>query len=565
MSTPSAPTYIIGHRNPDADAVCSAIAYAAFKSATGIEGCAAARCGNTNARIDAILNRLGLPLPVFVSDITPRIRDIMVADYIKASPDFTCAECLELIDAYDLRTLPVVNEAQQLSGFVSVFQLGDYFVPKITDPRAMRKVNTSINSVVRALKANVLFLRDGDNVEDMFVKIGAMDIRSFAKYTEVDAIPSDRTIVIVGDRWDIQQKSIQMGVRLVVVTGGLAVEDEVLDRAKKEGVSIVVSPFDSATTAWIIRAASSIDKMIDRSFLSFGPDERLIDIRRKVISNPSLAFAVTDDNGRLVGIFSKSNLLQPTKKNLILVDHNETVQAVPGADEANILEVIDHHRLGSFNTQQPILFINEPVGSTCTIIAGLFERQGLTPSPEIAGVMMGGIISDTLNLNSPTSTEKDSRLLAWLERASGISAGEFADLIFKSGSVVLSSSPKEVVRADYKPYEEENVRFSVSQVEELGFTNFRNKQDEISDALENIRKEERLYFAALLVTDINTQNSLLLIKGAPEFIERIGFQHAESGDTFEMPGIVSRKKQLLPFLTSILRSLNVDGALVSNR
>jgi manganese-dependent inorganic pyrophosphatase len=429
----------------------------------------------------------------------------------------------------------------------------------------MRKVNTSINSVVRALKANVLFLRDGDNVEDMFVKIGAMDIRSFAKYTEVDAIPSDRTIVIVGDRWDIQQKSIQMGVRLVVVTGGLAVEDEVLDRAKKEGVSIVVSPFDSATTAWIIRAASSIDKMIDRSFLSFGPDERLIDIRRKVISNPSLAFAVTDDNGRLVGIFSKSNLLQPTKKNLILVDHNETVQAVPGADEANILEVIDHHRLGSFNTQQPILFINEPVGSTCTIIAGLFERQGVTPSPEIAGVMMGGIISDTLNLNSPTSTEKDSRLLAWLERASGISAGEFADLIFKSGSVVLSSSPKEVVRADYKPYEEENVRFSVSQVEELGFTNFRNKQDEISEALENIRKEERLYFAALLVTDINTQNSLLLIKGAPEFIERIGFQHAESGDTFEMPGIVSRKKQLLPFLTSILRSLNVDGALVSNR
>jgi manganese-dependent inorganic pyrophosphatase len=305
--------------------------------------------------------------------------------------------------------------------------------------------------------------------------------------------------------------------------------------------------------------------MIDRSFLSFGPDERLIDIRRKVISNPSLAFAVTDDNGRLVGIFSKSNLLQPTKKNLILVDHNETAQAVPGADEANILEVIDHHRLGSFNTQQPILFINEPVGSTCTIIAGLFERQGVTPSPEIAGVMMGGIISDTLNLNSPTSTEKDSRLLAWLERASGISAAEFADLIFKSGSVVLSSSPKEVVRADYKPYEEENVRFSVSQVEELGFTNFRNKQDEISDALENIRKEERLYFAALLVTDINTQNSLLLIKGAPEFIERIGFQHAESGDTFEMPGIVSRKKQLLPFLTSILRSLNVDGALVSNR
>ncbi len=560
-----APVYVIGHRNPDADAICSAIAYADFKAASGEQGFVAARCGNSNARIDAILSRFQQQLPLFLADVTPRVRDIMVADVVKAGLDSTCAECLELIDRHDVRSLPVVDPDDRVSGFISVFHLGGYFIPKIKDPREMRHVISSMNCVVRALQARVLHLRDGDSFEDLYVKIGAMDIRSFGRHSDAEGIPADQLIIVVGDRWDIQQRSIQIGVRLLVITGGLEVDPEVLEQARERGVSVVVSAYDSATTAWIIRTASRVDHLIDRSFLAFGPDERLGDVRRKVAINSAVAFAVVDDEKRLVGVFSKTDLLKPVETRLVLVDHNEMGQAVPGANEVNILEIIDHHRLGSLNTQQPILFLNEPVGSTCTIVADLYRRHGLTPSARIAGVLMGGIISDTLNLNSPTSTAKDAQILPWLEKLAGVGAGELAEMIFSSGSIIVSSPPDEVVRADFKLYEEEGVRFSVSQVEELGFTNFRNEQERICAALERVREAEDLYFASLLVTDINTQNSLLVLKADREFLERVTYQPVEHDGIFDLPGIVSRKKQLLPYLTSILRSLSVDGALAAGR
>jgi manganese-dependent inorganic pyrophosphatase len=564
MPSQSAPTtYIIGHRNPDADAICSAIAYAGFKSASGQEGYIAARCGNTNERIDAILNRFHQPLPLFLSDVTPRVRDIMHTEVFKAQHNSTCAECLELIDTHDVRSLPVVDEMDRVLGFISVFQLGGYFIPTAKDPRAMRHVFTSLNSMVRALKARVLNMHDGGRFEDLYVKIGAMDIRSFGKNSDAEGFPASQTIIVVGDRWDIQQRSIQIGVRVLVITGGLPVDPEVEELAREKGVSLVVSPYDSATTAWIIRTASRIDRMIDKNFHAFAPDERLAEVRRKVAVHSSPAFPVLDDTGKLAGIFSKTNLLQPVQTRLVLVDHNEMSQAVPGAAEVNIIEILDHHRLGALNTQQPILFLNEPVGSTCTIVADQYRRAGLTPTAGMAGVMMGGIISDTLNLNSPTSTEKDGVILRWLESLAGVKARDLADQIFSSGSVILSSTPDQVIRADYKIYQEDGVRFSVSQVEELGFTNFRTHQEKIAEALARLRASEGLYFAGLLVTDINTQNSLFLIKGEREFVARVTFQAIEPGELFDMPGVVSRKKQLLPFLTSILRTLHADGTLAS--
>jgi len=561
---PSTPTtYIIGHRNPDADAICSAIAYAGFKAAAGQEGYIAARCGNTNERIDAILNRFHQPLPLFLSDVTPRVRDIMRTEVFKARHNATCAECLELIDTHDVRSLPVVDEMERVLGFISVFQLGGYFIPTAKDPRAMRHVFTSLNSMVRALKARVLNMHDGGRFEDLYVKIGAMDIRSFGKNSDAEGFPASQTIIVVGDRWDIQQRSIQIGVRVLVITGGLPVDPEVEELAREKGVSLVVSPYDSATTAWIIRTASRIDRMIDKNFHAFAADERLVEVRRKIAVSNHPAFPVLDDTGRLAGIFSKTNLLQPVQTRLVLVDHNEMSQAVPGAAEVNIVEILDHHRLGALNTQQPILFLNEPVGSTCTIVADQYRRAGLTPTAQQAGVMMGGIISDTLNLNSPTSTEKDGTILRWLEDLAGVKARDLADLIFSSGSVILSSTPDEVIRADYKIYQEDGIHFSVSQVEELGFTNFRAHEAKIAEALARLRTSEGLYFASLLVTDINTQNSLFLIKGEKDFVQRVTFQAVEQGELFDMPGVVSRKKQLLPFLTSILRSLHADGTLAS--
>lgn len=552
------PVYILGHRNPDADAICSAIGYAAFKRAREGGEYLPARCGNSNARIDTILGRFGVPLPEFIGDVTPRVRDIMVRDVIKVRPDSICAEALELIDRHDVRLLPVVDAKDHCIGSISIFDLGDHFIPKPREERKMRHVYASLQDIVGALEATVLHLVKADQTEDLYIRIGAMDIRSFGLYYTEESGLAGSSIIIVGDRYDIQQRSIQSGVRMLVITGGLPVEPDVLAMAKERNVSIIVSPHDSATTAWIIRSAGRIDGLIRRKTLNFGPDEKLSHVRRKLGSANAAACMVVDEEGKLLGVFSRTDLLKPIRTKLILVDHNELSQAVPGADQVNILEIVDHHRLGNPPTQQPIAFINLPVGSTSTIVGDLFRKHQLSPSPEIAGVLMGGIVADTLNLKGPTTTETDYEILNWLEQLAGVQADTLAEQIFNAGSIIKGESPEHVIRSDMKLYNEAGHRFTVSQVEELGFDNLWARCQELNVALEEMCETEGLLFAALLVTDVNTQNSLFLIKGDEAVKESITYPHRATDDIFEMKGVVSRKKQLIPYITTILRQLSLE-------
>ncbi len=561
---PSPPTYIVGHKNPDADAICSAIAYAAFKEARGERGYIAARCGNSNARIDTILTRFQQPLPHYLSDVSPRVHDLMTAGVIAVSEQATCAETLELIDRHQIRVLPVTNAQRQPIGTVSSAHLGGIFIPRVNEPRLMRQVHTSLAAIARALKGSALQLFNEASVEDFYVRLGTMDIRSFWTISERENIPANQSIIIVGDRSDVQRRAIELGIRALIITSGLAIEPETVALAKKKSVTIIISPYDSATTAWVVRTASSIERVVDRSFVKVGPDERIADVRKKFTLTNHAVMVVSDD-GTLIGILTKSDIFKPVQTRLILVDHNELTQAVPGADEITISEIIDHHRLGSLNTAQPILFINEPVGSTCTIIADLFRREGIQPSPAIAGIMMSGLISDTLHLNGPTTTRKDAIMLAWLAEIAGVNSKQLADQIFNSGSVIIANPPEKVVRSDFKIYEEEGLRFAVSQVEELGFGNFWQHAKPITGAIQDLREEERLTFAALLVTDINTQNSLLIVKGEAAIIAKISYPHVEQDEIFDMPGIVSRKKQLIPYLTSLIKEMAAEGTLPSGK
>jgi manganese-dependent inorganic pyrophosphatase len=563
-TTPAQPTYVVGHRNPDADAICSAIAYAAYKEARGETGYIAARCGNSNARIDTILARFHQPLPHYLTDVSPRVHDQMTPAVISVRENATCAEALELIDRHHIRVLPVTTPRRRVVGTVSLAHLGGVFIPRVSEPRMMRQVHTSLASIARALKGRVVHLVGEDKVEDFFVRLGTMDIRSFWSISERERIPANQSIIIVGDRRDVQRRSIELGIRALVITSNLEIDPETVALAKASDVSVIVSPYDSATTAWVVRTATSIERVIEREFATVTADARIADVRKK-FSVTTHVLLVTSDDGALIGILTKSDIFKPVRTRLVLVDHNELTQAVPGAEEVTIAEIIDHHRLGALNTAQPILFLNEPVGSTCTIIADLFRREGLQPSPDIAGILMAGLISDTLHLNGPTTTRKDAILLAWLGEIAGVKSKQLADEIFNSGSVILASPPDKVVRSDFKIYEEEGIRFAVSQVEELGFGNFWQHAKPITNALQDLREEERLTFAALLVTDINTQNSLLIVKGDPGVIQRISYPHVEKDEIFDLPGIVSRKKQLIPYLTSLLKELAADGALSTGR
>jgi manganese-dependent inorganic pyrophosphatase len=558
---PEGTTYIIGHRNPDADAICSAIAYAAYKEMRGEAGFVAARCGNSNARIDTILARFHQPLPLYLSDVSPRVHDLMSAEVVSVGENATCAEALELIDRHHIRLLPVLSSRRRIVGTVSLAALGSIFIPRAHEPRLMRQVNTSLANITRALHARPLHLVGERRGEELYVRLGTMDIRSFWSISEREKIPAGQSIIIVGDRRDVQKRSIELGIRALVITSNLEVDPEIVELAKAKGVSLIISPYDSATTAWVVRTASTMERVIERKFTTVGADQRIAEVRKQFSTASQPALLVTDEDGALLGILTKSNLLKPVKTRLVLVDHNEMTQAVPGAEEVTITEIIDHHRLGALNTPQPILFLNEPVGSTCTIVADLFRREGLVPTPEIAGIMMSGLVSDTLHLNSPTTTPKDGATLAWLAKIAGVDSRKLADEIFSSGSVILANPPAKVVRSDFKIYEEEGVRFAVSQVEELGFGNFWQHAKPISEALKSLRDDEHLAFACLLVTDINTQNSLLLVKGDAGLINRISYAHVEKDEIFDLPGIVSRKKQLIPYLGSLLHEMAADGTL----
>lgn len=556
---PAHPTYVIGHRNPDADSICSAIAYAAFKQARGEHGYVAARCGNSNARIDAILERFHTPLPLYLSDVSPRVHDLMTVNPIAVSLGATCAETLRLIDRHALNVLPVVSSDNRATGVITLAQLGHFFIPRLDEPRAMRQVRTSLARIVESLQASVLHMVDGDRLEELFVRVGAMDIGTFWKISEKEEIPAGKSIIIVGDRADVQRRSIELGIRALIVSGNLPVDPSIVALARERRVSILVSAHDTATTAWFVRTASTIEQLADRNFVALNPDTRIADIRKRFAQSAPHAMMVTSEDETLLGILTKSDLLKPVPTKLVLVDHNELTQAVPGADEVTITEIIDHHRLGPMNTAQPILFLNEPVGSTCTIVADLFRRHELTPTPNLAGIMMAGLISDTLLLQSPTSTTKDADILNWLQSHAGLKAEDLAQLIFSSGSVILASPADKVVRSDFKIYDEEGVRFAVSQVEELGFDNFWQHAAALASALADLRASERLVFAALLITDINTQNSLMLVKGDPEFIRRISYSHVEQDEVFDLPGVVSRKKQLIPYLTDLLKAMHSEG------
>jgi manganese-dependent inorganic pyrophosphatase len=545
---------VIGHRNPDTDAICSAIAYAEFKRRTGMAEAVAARCGDTNDRIDFVLKTFGVPAPKFVADVSPKISDVMQRRILSVRPDSTAAEALRLMDEKNLRLLPVLDAEKKCRGLLSLFKLSKFLFPAVNlntnREHNSREVLASLTSLAETLDGKLVVGFDAEREQELILMIGAMGLESFA--ARLEKFPPDKSCVIVGDRWDIQNVAIREGVRVVIVTGGITVEPKTLEAAHKKNVSVITSPHDTATTASLCRAAVAVRHVLNEEFLCFRENAPLAAVREEAMSSGYLAFPVLGNDGETVGILSKTDFLKTVTRKLILVDHNELSQAVQGADEVEIIEIIDHHRIGALATQQPILFRNEPVGSSCTIVADCFFRHGVEMPRAIAGLLLAGLVSDTLNLTSPTTTPRDSEILKQLEALSGVNAREFTEKLFASGSLLTLKPAPQAVATDCKEYAENGAKFSVAQIEEIGFEQFWKRKEELLAALEDYRRQRAYLFSTLLVTDVATQSSLLLVEGDEKFIKRIDFPRLEPG-IYELRDIVSRKKQLLPYLTHCLR------------
>lgn len=515
----------------------------------------AARCGDINDRIEFVLSKFGVAPPRFVADVRPRVRDVMQPQVIQVAPETSACEALEIMDKFNIRTLPIVDGDLSCQGLVSVFKMSRFFSPSPSRLRETRKIRCTLEQLARTLKSSTASLLRPDQEEELTLMIGAMKLDSFEQ--RLRQYEPNRVLLVVGDREDIQRVAIDHQIRVMVVTGGLSVSHTIRELALSKGVSILRSEHDSTTTAMLCRAAIPVKHLRNEHFLHFNEDEPLARIRNLAIASQFQAFPVQDAHQRMVGILSKTDFVKPVNRQLILVDHNELSQAVEGADHVEIIEIVDHHRIGSMTTQQPILFINCPVGSTCTIITEMFLQHDVEIPKEIGGLLLSGIISDTLNLTSPTATDLDARMLKHLEVLTGIGATSFTENLFQSGSVLKKGYPEKAIVNDCKVYEEEKGTFSVAQIEEIGFETFWEQKETLAKALHSYRQEQNHTMSALLVTDVVRQSSLLLIVGEKEILKQIQYKQRRPG-VFDLPGIVSRKKQLLPYLTKCL-NLSIQG------
>jgi len=545
-------TIVIGHKNPDMDSIVAALGYARLKQTLGWEDVLAARAGNTNARIDYVLNRFGLEAPIFISDITPKVRDIMTSQVVSATATGTLVRAMNSIERKQLRGLPVTDAENRCLGLLSTYKITHYLFPgEEEETETARLVPASLRDILSSFNARVLMGEPDQKEAEYRLMVAAMRSESLAP--RLKRYAPKKVVLFAGDREDIHLLAIEYGMKAVVVTGNQQPTAAVLEAARQRGTVVAVSAYDTATTLSLGRGAIRVRHLIDEQIVTFSPDTSVETAQRKASNSAAYVFPVVDSDGFLCGIVSKSDFLKVIPRQLILVDHNELTQAVAGADKIPIVEVLDHHKIGGFQSDRPVLFWNNPVGSSSTIVALCYEQNNVPIPPRIAGILMAGLISDTLNLTSPTTTDIDRRIMKKLAEIEEIEPAELAEEIFAVGSPLLTMSPEEAVAADCKHYQEEGVTFSVAQIEELSFDRFKSKREELLEALETYRGSKKLDASFLLVTDINTQNSILLAKGAAWLMEDIDYP-PRGQQAWWMEGVVSRKKQLLPYLLQCIQT-----------
>jgi len=543
--------HVFGHRNPDTDAICSALAYADFLRRTTCPDAVAACCGAPNERTEFALRQAKLAMPRIIMDVRPELEDICNREVIFARPQDVFYDVYKLMNQHGLRSIPVLDDNDNLIGLATLLELLDLVFRGGVDAEQTRGVKSTLRNIVSVLGGEFQNEVDPDRAEDLIVTVGAMSAGGFTD--RLSEFSSEKLLVVSGDRPTIQLPALEMGVRGLVVTGGFELSSGLLELARLRGVAVITSDLDTATTTMRIKAAQIIEDAIDRDYISLPAKMPVTTAKQQIFRSSQPVFPVVDGK-KLVGVLSKSDLVHPPRPQLVLVDHNELGQAVEGAEEADIIEVLDHHRLGgSLKSAGPIRFTMDPVGSTCTMVARLFRQSGIDPEPSMALCMASGIISDTLYLRSPTTTDVDREILDWLQTFCEISLEQFATDFFQVGSALRSCTPDKVVREDCKQFEEAGWKFSISQIEEIGFDLFWQRQGELAKALDGLAVEKGLEFAALLVTDISSNGSLLLMSREPDGWDEINYPQLEDR-LYKLDNVVSRKKQLLPLIGSLLES-----------
>ncbi len=550
------PLYVIGHKNPDTDAICAAIGYAELLRKKGDEAVQAARCGKVPARTEWVLEQAGVNKPLLLDDVSATAEMICRKDVIKVHEHDTFLTAYRVMLSSGVRSIPVVNADGEFCGLLKYLDLLQLLMPTDAGTNSVRNISASPKKIANTLEATVCGGELNDDEEDLIMLVGASSEETIVKRLKQATEQGDvgSYAVLCGDRPSIHCEAIKYGVRMLVVTGGFSVEESVLAEATKKGVPVLLCDQDTATVAKLIRCSRVVLHALDDSMMKIFADDTVKYLRQRLVEERQDLFPVVDpgDNS-LMGVISKSDLIDPAQIRLVLVDHNEYSQAVEGVEEAEVVEVIDHHRLaGDLISREPIRYINEPVGSSCTLVAREYRYAGIDIPKGIALCLIAGMVSDTLNLTSPTTSDLDREVLPWLCGVAEVNAEKFTRDFFASGSLLAHNTAEEVVKTDRKVFEENGSRVSISHVEESGLDLFTKRRDELDVVLDDLIDVKGYDLALLIVTDIISHHSVLLASGDEKIIDALPYERDASG-VFQGPGVVSRKKQVFPAVCQALR------------
>jgi manganese-dependent inorganic pyrophosphatase len=541
--------YVMGHRNPDTDSICSAIAYADLKKRSGVNA-VPVRIGEINRETEYVLNNFKTPVPVHLETLKLQVSDLQMDKAVSISSDFSVKTAWNLMQKNNAKTLPVVDDGGRLIGIATLSDITKKNMDMI-DTNLLGISDTSLQNIVETINARLFLGNPTDFAPSGKILVAAMTPDRMVQWVEKN------DIVIVGNRIENQIQALELGANVVVITGGSAEETPELKQKTADYRSIVlVTPFDTFTTSRLITQSIPIKYvMTTKNIVAFNTDDFLDDIQEAMQKTRYRSYPVVDDENRVQGIVARYHLISQRKKKVILVDHNERSQSINTIDEADILEIIDHHRVGDIQTGKPIFFKNEPLGSTATIIANLFFENGLRPSRSIAGLLCSAILSDTLKFQSPTSTYIDRMMVERLAELAGIkNVDEYAMAMFQAGSVLVGKTPEEIFTKDFKVYELGKYKIGISQINVFGSEFTEDMKKEFLSFMEYHSERYDYDLLILMLTDMIKEGTELLFTGKSKELIPIAFGMQPKDSSLILPGTLSRKKQVVPLLSTAAQS-----------
>ena len=542
---------VIGHRNPDTDSICSAIAYAELKNRTSTLVCEPRRAGKMNQETEFVLKKFGVTPPRMCTDVNPKIRDVDYREMPGIPGSTSLRRAWKIMRDQQIDTLSITSADNELEGIITVKDLATANMD-VFDTAVLAKSRTSYKNILETLNGTMV-VGDADAVcTTGHIKIGT------ATPEMLESSVEKGDIVILSNRYESQLCAIEKEASLLIICNGAKVGRTIQRIADETGVAIMTTPVDTYAAGKLISQCAPISYYMTRdNILKFTLVTPVADVLRVMAKVRHRYFPILDEEGKYCGMVSRRNVIALRKRRIILVDHNEATQAVEGFDQAEILEIIDHHRIGSLETSGPVYFRNQPVGCTATIITQMYDENGMEIPPQIAGLLLAAILSDTLVFRSPTCTPLDEALAKRLAKIAGVDIDEFASEMFEAGEKLDGKTAEEVFLQDFKVFMCGDIRFGVAQGSYMTRKNLQAAQALLQPYLEEARNKQNVEDLYMLLTDVPKEESVVICTGryAAEVLSN-GFESRPAADgSWTLPGVVSRKKQFIPAMMSAYQEL----------